>query len=444
MTVVAVLAAGHTGFTGRSSVIWMIDDMKPAGRESSTLTGRKGIVATLTSAVLAACLGLTGCGGGSSHAVHRTETARRGSSSATSTGSSAHASGHAATTRRGLLAGMPSYPDPANIYAADRAGDLSSAVRHDPQRVYVPNSLSNTVTEIDPRTLKVIRTFSVGALPQHVVPSYDLKTLWVTNDDGNSLTPISPRTGLPGRPIPVTDPYNMYFTPDGRYAIVVEERMHILAFRDAHTMALHKDVPVPCSGVDHMDFSADGRFLLASCEFSGQVVRVSVPREQVTGVLKLTGDAAMSSMPQDVKLSPDGKTFYVADMRGGVWEIGANDFKVHRFVRTGYDAHGLYASRNGRDLYVTNRRGSSISVISFATGNVIAKWPLPHATPDMGGVSADGRTLWLSGRYTNEAYAIDTRTGRLRARIAVGAGPHGLAIFPQPGRYSLGHTGVFR
>ena len=62
----------------------------------------------------------------------------------------------------------------------------------------------------------------------------------------------------------------------------------------------------------------------------------------------------------------------------------------------------------------------------------------------MGGVSADGKTLWLSGRYNSEVYAIDTRDGKLLARIPVGKGPHGLCVYPQPGRYSLGHTGVFR
>jgi hypothetical protein len=62
----------------------------------------------------------------------------------------------------------------------------------------------------------------------------------------------------------------------------------------------------------------------------------------------------------------------------------------------------------------------------------------------MGGVSASGRVLWLSGRWNSEVYAISTRTGRLLRRIHVGAGPHGLSVWPQPGRYSLGHTGVFR
>ena len=139
-------------------------------------------------------------------------------------------------------------------------GLLAPAVRGDPNLVYVPNSDSNTVSVINPRTYKVIDQFPVGINPQHVVPSYDLKTLWVNNDQGNSLTAIDPRTGKPGRTVPVTDPYNLYFTPDGRYAIVVSERRGRLDFRDAHTMKLHHSLPVPCSGPNHMDFTADGRY----------------------------------------------------------------------------------------------------------------------------------------------------------------------------------------
>jgi DNA-binding beta-propeller fold protein YncE len=62
----------------------------------------------------------------------------------------------------------------------------------------------------------------------------------------------------------------------------------------------------------------------------------------------------------------------------------------------------------------------------------------------MGGVSPDGKVFWLSGRYKSEVYAIDTNDGHLIRRIPVGKGPHGLCIYPQPGRYSLGHTGAFR
>jgi DNA-binding beta-propeller fold protein YncE len=329
-----------------------------------------------------------------------------------------------------------------NVYAADRSGDLTGGARFARPLVYVPNSESNTVDEIDPRTFRVVRHFAVGLLPQHVVPSYDLKTLYVANDLGNSLTVINPRTGRRGRTIRVADPYNMYFTPDGRYAIVVAEQLNRLDFRDAHSFRLHHSLHLPCRGADHMDFSADGAYAIVSCEFSSQLLKVDVAGERVVGRRTLPRGA----VPQDVKLSPDGRVFYVADTAfGGVWEVDGDSLRVLGFVHTGAGAHGLYASRDARYLYVTNRRAGSISLISFAKRRVATTWRIPGGgSPDMGNVSADGKVLWLTGRYDAEVYAISTRNGRLLARIHVGLGPHGLCVWPQPGRYSLGHTGILR
>jgi YVTN family beta-propeller protein len=327
-----------------------------------------------------------------------------------------------------------------NVYAADGAGMLAPVARLARELVYVPNSGSNTVDVIDPHTFRVVDHFAVGGLPQHVVPAYDLKTLYVTNDIGNSLTTIDPATGRRGRTIPVADPYNLYFTPDGRDGIVVAERLARLDFRDPHSFRLHRSVPVPCRGVDHLDFSADGSYLVASCEFSGELVKVDLLQKRLVGTLQLTAGA----MPQDVKLSPDGRVFYVADMmRGGVWRIDGGTLRVLGFVRTGRGAHGLYPSRDSRLLYVTNRGEGSISLVDFATRKLVGRWQI-GGSPDMGGVSADGRVLWLSGRYDGELYAISTRDGHLLARIRVGNGPHGVCVWPQPGRYSLGHTGILR
>jgi DNA-binding beta-propeller fold protein YncE len=328
------------------------------------------------------------------------------------------------------------------VYAADRPGALSPAVRGDPPRVYVPNSQSGTVDVIDQRSHRVVGHFATGALPQHVTPSWDLRTLWVENDLGGSLTAIDPRTGRRGRSVRVSDPYNLYFTPDGRYAIVVAEQLGRLDFRDARSMRLHRALRVACAGVDHLDFTADGRFLFASCEFARKAIVVDVARERVVRSIALPA----GSMPQDVKLSPDGRVFYVADMlRGGVWLFDARTYRRLGLIATGSGAHGLYPSRDSRFLYVSNRGEGSVSVVSFRTRRQVRKWRLPGGgSPDMGGVSADGRVLWLSGRYNAEVYAISTRTGRLLARVPVGQGPHGLCVYPQPGRYSLGHTGVLR
>jgi DNA-binding beta-propeller fold protein YncE len=395
--------------------------------------GRMRSVRTCRHAALlsAALVALAACASGTSRAVV-SRTATSTTSAPTTTSPSLTPSTKRSHTTRGIA---------VNIYAADRPSHLSAAVAGDRRLIYVPNSLSDTVDVIDPSTFRIVEHFAVGHLPQHVVPSYDLRTLYVTNDLGNSLTPIDPRTGAPGTPIPVDDPYNLYFTPNGKRAIVVAERRRRLDFRDAATMQHEHQVPVPCAGVDHLDFSADGAYLIASCEYSGTLVKVDVAHETVLGELQLTGNAK----PQDVRLSPDGRVFYVADMdRAGVYTVDGDALRVTGFVPTGAGAHGLYPSRDARVMYVSNRGAGTISLLSFATNRITATWRIPGGSPDMGGVSADGKTLWLSGRYNAEVYAIDTATGALRARIHVGSGPHGLCVFPQPGNYSLGHTGIFR
>ncbi|WP_020139820.1 YncE family protein [Streptomyces sp. 351MFTsu5.1] len=341
------------------------------------------------------------------------------------------------------LPGMPPVLDPKDVYAADRPNRLSPVVKDFPSRVYVPNTESDTVSVIDPKTYEVIDTIHVGRQPQHVVPSWDMKTLWVNNDRGNTLTPIDPSTGKAGKPVDVHDPYNLYFTPNGKYAIVMASLDRELVFRDAYTMERRKTVPVSCYGVNHADFSLDGRYFIVSCEFSGELLKVDTEKMEVIGQQKLPFGGAM---PQDVKVSPDGKRFYVADMMAdGMWVLDGDTFGKPTLLPTGKGTHGLYVSRDSREMYVSNRGEGTVSVFDFAENRVTKKWHLPGGgSPDMGGVSADGKVLWLSGRYNSEVYAIDTRTGAELARIKVGSGPHGLAVYPQPGRYSLGHTGIFR
>ncbi|MGZ4275077.1 MAG: YncE family protein [Solirubrobacteraceae bacterium] len=391
----------------------------------------------ILASVCLAAVAVAGCGGTSDPPSGGSGSSGRHGASTTTAGARARA---VVVPRPGRV---PPLLNPRDIYAAGRPGLLSPRVRGDLARVYVPNSQSNTVDEISQRTGRIVAHFAVGALPQHVTPSWDLRTLWVTNDLGNSLTPINPRTGRPGRPVPVLDPYNLYFTPDGRRAIVVAEAHQQLDFRTPQTMQLTKSLQVPqCKGIDHMDYTADGHYALASCEFAGRMVVIDLQRERIVKTIELK----LGAMPQDVKISPDGRTFYVADMAdGGVWLIDAHSMRKIRFEQTGSGAHGLYPSRDSKTLFVSNRGEGSITRISFRTRRPVGKWHIPGGgSPDMGGLSADGKVLWLSGRYNAEVYAISTTTGKLLHRVKVGAGPHGMAVWPQPGRYSIGHTGILR
>ena len=352
--------------------------------------------------------------------------------------------------------GMPPVPDAKNLYSETTADKLGAAVAGHLERVYVPHVQSNDVYVIDPKTMTVVDKFKVGLNPQHVVPAWDLQTLWVTNNaEGTtkgSLTPIDPKTGKPGPAVDVADPYNMYFSPDGKSAIVVAEALKRLDFRDPHTMKLQYSIHTPkCGGINHADFAIDGSFAIFTCEFSGGLAKIDLVNRKVMGYLTLS----KGGMPQDVRASPDGSRFYVADMHAdGLFVIDSAAFKEVGFIETGKGTHGIYPSRDGRKLYVANRGShkihgvkggpGSVSVVDFATEKVDATWPVPGGgSPDMGNVSADGKTLWLSGRYDNVVYAFDTATGEAKT-IKVGLEPHGLAVWPQPGRYSLGHTGNMR
>ncbi|WP_423372314.1 YncE family protein [Burkholderia sp. LMG 32019] len=366
------------------------------------------------------------------------------------------AHGAIAASAVAAVPGMPPVIHPDNLYSEAQAGRMSAAVSGALPRIYVPNLRSNDVYVIDPATYKVVDRFAVGRSPQHVVPAWDLQTLWVANNaegrtDG-SLTPIDPKTGKPGPEVSVDDPYNMYFTPDGKDAIVVAEAHARLDFRDPKTMALKSSLEVPqCKGINHADFSIDGRYALFTCEFGGKLAKIDMVDRKVIGYLELD----RKGMPQDIRVSPDGKVFYVADMMAnGIYVVDGDRFTKAGFIPTGVGTHGLYPSRDGTKLYIANRGSNlvhgprhgkgSVSVLDFATRKVVATWPIPGGgSPDMGNVSADGKTLWLSGRFDDVVYAIDTTSGAVRS-IPVGMEPHGLTVWPQPGRYSLGHTGNMR
>ena len=357
---------------------------------------------------------------------------------------------------RNPLPGMP--PVIGNdVYSQTGRGMLSRAVAGARQLLYVPDSRGSKVTVIDQRTRRIVKVIPVGYLAQHVVPSYDLTRLIVNSSAANELVELDPRKVRRTRTDAVPRPYNLYFTPDGRSAVVMVEQHDLIRFSDPRTFRSVDEVaPRGCRGPNHAEFSANGRFFVVTCEFSGELVRIDTLRHTVLGTLRLdpqpstpagASTATMGmSMPQDIRLSPDGRLFYVADM--GTDElrlISARTFRQVGAIAMPSHPHGIYPSRDGSRFYISDRGAGAVSVLDPARNKIVDTWRIPGGgSPDMGGVSADGKTLWLSGRYDAEVYGFDTRHGRLVARIPVSGSPHGLAVWPQPGRYSLGHTGNMR
>jgi len=335
-----------------------------------------------------------------------------------------------------------SLPEPAlNVYANTLSGAVPCPLCELPARVYVPNSRAGTVDVIDPRTFQVVDHFRVASIPHHIAPAWDMSALYVDNEGSSSLTVLDIHTGRPVGQVNIPFPYNLYFTTDGTKAIDVVERLQRIEFRDwRHGWALLKSVQIPWPGADHLDFSADGSYLMISTEYSGVVAKVDV------NTMRLAGFVRVGGLPIDVRLSPDGSVFYVTNQgRMGVSVIDPIAMKELAFIPTGRGAHGLQVSRDTKSLYVSNRLEGSVSVIDFATRSVVAKWNIPGGgSPDMLQLNPDGTQLWASGRYNATVYVFDTTTGDTLAKIPVGSEDHGLTYFPNAGQHSLGHNGVYR
>jgi len=330
----------------------------------------------------------------------------------------------------------------SNVYRAITSKTLAPQVRHDPAYVYVPNGDPGTVEVIDPSTYKVVRRFSFGfhSYPEHVTPSWDMRWLYADVDGRSELAQIDPRTGKLVRLVHGVDrPYNLYFTPDGSRAIDVAEYENTLDFMDPHSWKPIKAIKMPCNGSDHMDFGPPGTsYLLISCEYDGRIIKVDWKKMKVLRVLNVGG------MPIDVKLTPDGKRFLIANQGlGGVSVVDPATMKHVRFIPTARGAHGMAISRDTSHVYVTDRLAGEVSVIDLSTLKVDATWNV-GGSPDMAQVSPDGSQLWVSNRFGTTVSVISTKTGQVIHRIQVGPDPHGLTYFPQPGRFSLGHNGVYR
>ena len=341
---------------------------------------------------------------------------------------------------------MPPVVDPHNIYSEAGANMLGPSAQQSKAYAYVPHSKSGDVWVIDQATFQVVDKFPVGIEVQHVVPSWDMTALYATDDIGNVDPPHRPVHRPGGRHDPGDRSLQHVLHPGRQIGDLGGRGLRTLVWYDPVTWQETDRVRYPdCKGIDHGDFTPDGKIAVFSCEFDGRVAVIDMQTHQLIRMIDMpTRNTTMG--PQDLRIAPDGSKFFIADSDSdGVWVLDKDLQTITGHIDTGDGAHGLYFSRDAKQLYVTNRHEGSISVLDAYTGEKITKWQLPGGgSPDMGNVSADGTQLWLSGRYDSVVYVISTADGSLITKIPVGDGPHGLALMPQPGRYSIGHTGITR
>jgi YVTN family beta-propeller protein len=329
-----------------------------------------------------------------------------------------------------------------NVYAAT-TGPVAPQARGASSLVYVP--VGDGIDIIDQRTRQLVAHRTTGAGAQSVQAGWDLSSLLVANTTAGTVSPVDPRTAQPMTSSAISTPTALSYTPDGRYVVVLQHAAGSaltskasLSIRDLNDLQVVRELSLPCVGLRAVEYTADSRYLIAGCQYSGRLVRVDLQTLKVDGVLDIGG------MPQDLKLDPYGQLLYVADASaGGLQEIDLQTWKRVGFLSTGRGATGIAVSRNGADLYVSNRFSGTISVVDAASRKVVANWPV-NGQPALLSVSASGSTLWVSNQRAAGLWALSTADGKTLGLVALHGPARDLLAWPQPGRYSLGFGGQLR
>lgn len=298
------------------------------------------------------------------------------------------------------------------------------------RRAFISNSDGNSIAIIDRDTYQMIKTLPVGRYPHHMIVSLDGHYLYVGNAHSNTASVIDLATETIVKTLPLLDPYNLYYTPDGKFLVTTltgHGRVDIRASDQWNDMQGATGWPLVAkvpTGKDpnHFAFSPDGRFMYVTNEYSHQLSVLDLQARKVTRQVE-TG-----RRPVDVSIAPGGKVLFVAIYgEGEVKAYDTESFAELERIPTGAGAHGMAMSVDGRTLFVSNRNANSVSVIDVATRKVTKTFEVPKG-PDMMEVTPNGKELWVTGRYGSEVFVIDLSTGEITHRIKTGAAPHGVAL----------------
>jgi YVTN family beta-propeller protein len=284
------------------------------------------------------------------------------------------------------------------------------------------------VLNSDDDSLSIINTTSyqetsrsyIGRSPHHLMPTPDGKSLILAMAAGNELVFMDLATGELNRRIEASDPYQIGFSPDGKWFVATSLRLDRIDIYDGQSFQLKNRLPANTMP-SHIGFSPDSKTAYVSLQGTGKLIAVDL----ATGTPLWT--VPVGRQPAGVLVRANGNVL-VANMGSDhIAEIDPHDGAVLRRIRTGRGAHNFLLSPDGKMLYVSNRVAGTISTLDpeslAVTGTLVA----PGGPDDMA-VSTDGHELWVTGRWRALVNVIDRASGALKTTIPVGRSPHGIFL----------------
>jgi YVTN family beta-propeller protein len=281
----------------------------------------------------------------------------------------------------------------------------------------VLNSGGGTISEIDMTTRRVLREVPALREPSHWALSPDRSKLLVSDASGNAIFFLDPATGKELGHKLIPDPYQLWFTPDGKYLTVTALRLNHVDIYQADTLAPVKRFK-PGSMPSHLAYTPDSRFVFVSLQGSNALACFDLHNmtqhwhalvgKTPAGVLWHKGRLLVGIMGAD----------YVA-------VVDPANGRIIRRVKTARGAHNLFVTPDEKHIYVTNRVAGSLSVLDAASLDVVKTIRMPGGPDDLC-FAPDGK-LWISLRFAAAVGVHDPVTGATE-RISVGRSPHGIFI----------------
>lgn len=212
-------------------------------------------------------------------------------------------------------------------------------------------------------------------------------------------------------------PRNAVFSPDGRYAYVVNNGGSVSVLDvAAHTVVGTIGVGTDSSGIA---ISPDGKFVYVTNYSSNSVSVISSATNQVVSSIS-------ASRPYGIAVSADGGTLYVTNLQGAsVTVIDAASGTALTSVSVGISPVAVVVSRDGSRIYVSNEgNGGSLSVVDTASRTVVATINGPAGNAAL---SPDGSRLYVTDQGST-LYVIDTAANRVLTTVTLPDGTVGITV----------------
>ena len=280
---------------------------------------------------------------------------------------------------------------------------------------FVINSNDASLSLLDVDTHQEVRRVPMLREPHHMALTPDHKSLVVGDTAGNTLFFLDPRTGAVQRQATVSDPYQLQYSPDGRYLTIAGLARAQIDIYDAATLKLLHRVPAR-SLPSHINYAPDSSVVFVSLQSTDRLIAIETASGRVLWDTKVGRTSAGVLWDRGrLLVGIMGEAHFAV--------VDPVDGHVERTVPTGRGAHTMFVTHDGKLIYATNRVDGTVTVIDPVSLSVLRTIQVPGGPDDMD-FAPDGK-IWATLRFAQSVAVFDPADGRIE-RIAVGRSPHGI------------------